>query len=280
MRPKQWLKNTLVVAAPLSAGTLLDPTIWGELALAFAMFCLAASGVYLLNDLLDVESDRLHPDKKSRPIASGRLPVRVAWPASIILLLVAAALPVVLGYSSLAAIVSIYIVLQVAYCIWLKHLAVIDLLVVSSGFLLRAIAGAAVIDVPLSQWFLLVMSFGSLFMVAGKRFSEKLHLAASGGATRRSLESYSLSYLRFVWSLSAGIALVAYSLWAFEIGGSSAANLTTVSIVPFGAALLRYAYSVDTGHAGAPEDTVLGDRQLLVLGVIWVLVFAAAVALR
>ena len=162
----------------------------------------------------------------------------------------------------------------------LKHMVVIDLVVVSSGFLIRAVAGAAALSIPLSQWFLLVASFGSLFMVAGKRYSEKLQHEDDGGATRRSLVGYSLSYLRFIWTLAASLALVSYCLWAFELGASDATPLAAISIVPFATALFRYAYSIDTGHAGAPEDTVLGDSQLLGLGLVWLVVFATAVTIR
>ncbi len=280
VRPKQWLKNVLVAAAPLAAGTLFEPDVWPLVIAAFVVFSLSASGIYLLNDLLDVEEDRAHPTKRFRPIASGALPIPVAWVASILLLLAAPAFSLAIGSWQLGALLAVYEITQIAYCIWLKHVVVIDLVIVSSGFLLRAVAGALVLDLALSQWFLLVMSFGSLFMVAGKRFSEKLKIDQTGGVTRRSLEGYSLGYLRFVWSLAAGIALIAYSLWAFELGERADFPWATISIVPFGTALLRYAYSVDSGHAGTPEDTVLGDRQLLALALLWLVSFSLTVLFR
>ncbi len=154
----------------------------------------------------------------------------------------------------------------------------IDLAVVSSGFLLRAVAGGVATAIPLSQWFLLVASFGSLFMVAGKRYSELKSLGVDAG-TRKSLERYSQSYLRFVWMLAAGTVLVSYSLWAFENRGDAWLGVpwTALSIAPFTLALLQYALEIDAGQAGEPEDIVLGDRILQALGVLWLILIAIAV---
>jgi decaprenyl-phosphate phosphoribosyltransferase len=169
------------------------------------------------------------------------------------------------------------VVLQVAYCLALKHQSVLDLAVVASGFLLRGIAGGVAAGLLLSQWFLLVAAFGSLFMVAGKRYSELQQVGDEAG-TRRTLQGYSLSYLRFVWSLSAGVAVTAYSLWAFELGEDHRAlPWATLSIVPFVLAILRYAVDVDKGAAGTPEEIVFRDRVLLALAVLWALTVAPGV---
>lgn len=279
LRPKQWIKNLLVITGPLAAGVLLDPSVWPLVVIAFGLFCASASGIYLVNDALDRNEDRLHPRKRHRPIASGALPLPLAVVAAAILL---AGAPIVAATFSwrLSLVLGVYEIVQLAYCFWLKHLVVIDLVVVSSGFVMRAIAGAVVADVALSQWFLLVMSFGSLFMVAGKRFSEKVRVDQSAGATRRTLDDYTPDYLRFVWSLAAGVALVAYSLWAFELGAKAEFPWSAISIVPFGAALLRYGFIVDAGRAGAPEETVLRDRQLTALAAIWLAAFVVVVATR
>jgi decaprenyl-phosphate phosphoribosyltransferase len=190
------------------------------------------------------------------------------------LALVAAAL---LTRPELAWVLASYVVVQLAYCFGLKNQPVLDLAVVASGFLLRGIAGGVAAGLLLSQWFLLVAAFGSLFMVAGKRYSE-LVLVGGLPETRRTLEEYSASYLRFVWSLSAGVACTAYSLWAFEMGASEkGAPWSTLSIAPFVLAILRYAVDVDRGAAGAPEEIVLRDRVLLGLGVVWVVMMTLAV---
>jgi len=278
LRPKQWLKNTLVVAAPLAAGVLTDPSTWIPLVVAFVTFSAASSGVYLVNDALDVESDRAHPTKRYRPIASGELRLPVAVAIACVLLVAAPVAAFFLVTPGLALVLVVYEVLQVSYCVWLKHIPVIDIVVVSSGFLIRAIAGAVAIQVPVSQWFLLVAAFGSLFMVAGKRYSEKLTHA--DGTTRRSLEHYSLSYLRFVWQLAVGLTLISYSLWAFEPDDFSTNPWPALTLIPFSLAALRYAFAIDRGTAGAPEDTVLSDRMLLSFGLAWVVLFAVSVAVR
>ena len=275
-RPRQWTKNVLVAAAPLAAGRLLEPAVLVGTLVAFAAFSLTASGVYLLNDVLDVEEDRRHPTKRNRPVAAGVLSPAVAVAASGVLL----GLGMVVGWlrnPGLGAVLTVYVVVQLGYVLWLKHEPVIDLVVVASGFLLRAVAGGTASDLVLSQWFLLVASFGSLFLVAGKRYSEIHNLGAEAG-TRRSLASYSESYLRFVWSMAAAITIVSYSLWAFQTNADHAGTpWAAVSIAPLVLALLRYAADIDRGTAAAPEDIVLRDRVLQTLGVAWAALVALAV---
>ena len=279
VRPRQWLKNVLVAAAPLAAGALFLPGVWLTVLVTFVIFCAASSGIYLVNDLLDVEADRAHPQKKFRPIASGELRVSTALALALVLLVAAPLAAWLLVSPGLLVVIVVYEIIQIAYCLFFKHVVVIDLVLVSSGFLIRAIAGAVALDIVVSQWFLLVAAFGSLFMVAGKRYSEKIQMEA-GGATRRSLEEYSASYLRFVWSMAAGLALISYSLWAFVLGDLQTHLLPAITIIPFTMATLRYAYSIDKGVAGAPEDTVLADRYLLSLGLIWVVLFGLSVVYR
>ncbi|MBO3083832.1 decaprenyl-phosphate phosphoribosyltransferase [Cellulomonas fengjieae] len=277
-RPRQWVKNVLVAAGPLAAGTIADADTVVAVLVAFVTFCAASSGIYMINDVLDREADRAHPVKKFRPIASGAVSVRLAVIVGVLLLLGAPAAAALLGYGVLAVVLAVYIVLQLSYCLWFKHQAVIDLAIVSSGFLLRAVAGGVAASVELSPWFLLVAAFGSLFMVAGKRYSE-VHLVGEGEAsTRRSLELYSASYLRFVWSIAGAATLTFYSLWAFSLERTNDL-LPQLSVVPFVVALLRYAVDIDRGAAGEPESIVLGDRTLQVLGVAWLAIFTASAAL-
>jgi len=278
MRPKQWVKNVLVGAAPLAAGRVLEGPVLRATLLAFVTFSVAAAGVYLVNDVRDLAADRAHPRKRFRPVAAGVVPAPLAAVVGAVLLVVAVGLAALLGNGALTGVVATYVVMSLAYCFFLKHQAVIDLAVVASGFLLRAMAGGVAAALPLSQWFLLVAAFGSLFMVAGKRYSEVLLVGEGAGATRRALEQYSASYLRFVWSLSAAVAVTAYSLWAFEIRGrSTGVPWAAISIAPFVLGMLRYAVDVDAGSAGDPEDIVLRDRVLQVLGVTWVGLIALSV---
>ncbi len=272
-RPRQWTKNVLVVLAPLAAGELFE--VVPQILVAFVAFTLAASAIYLVNDVLDVEADRLHPVKRNRPVAAGLVRPTTALVTAAVAALVAVALAALVDPDLLATVL-VYLALQLAYARWLKHVAVVDIAIVSSGFLLRAIAGGVAADVPLSQWFLLVAAFGSLFMVAGKRYSELMTLGAVSG-TRRSLGDYSDSYLRFVWSLAAAVTVTAYSLWAFELVPTGHVNWQAISIAPFVLGVLRYAVDVDRGLAGEPEDAIARDHVLQVVGVAWVVVFALGV---
>lgn len=277
MRPKQWVKNLLVFAAPIAAGVILSPAVLVSTLLAFAAFCAVSASIYLINDVRDVESDRQHPTKRLRPIAAGELSAPLALALAAVMLAVSLAI----GFSTaplLGVVLLTYWVLQVAYSLFAKHQPILDLAVVAAGFLLRAVAGGVAAGLPLSQWFLLVASFGSLFMVAGKRYSEMIQLGPDAG-TRASLERYTPTYLRFVWTTSASLVIMSYALWAFDLrpgSGTQLANIpwAQVSIAPFTLAMLRYAYEVDRGEAGEPEDVVLGDRTLQLLGLCWAIPIA------
>ncbi|MBF4461019.1 MULTISPECIES: decaprenyl-phosphate phosphoribosyltransferase [unclassified Rathayibacter] len=280
MRPRQWLKNVLVLAAPVASARIVEPPILLASLLAVVAFSLASSGGYLLNDLLDIESDRLHPTKRFRAIASGDLPLRVAWVASLVLMVVPMLVTFLAGYTWFALTLAAYLVMQVSYCIWLKHEPVLDILIVAGGFVLRAISGAAVADIPLTQWFLLAVSSGSLFMVAGKRYSEKLESEGREDShTRTTLAVYTPGYLRFVWSVAASLTMISYALWALFINGENSL-LSMASVLPFGAALFLYALDIERGRASTPEDIVLGNVRLLVCGGLWAALFIVAILTR
>jgi decaprenyl-phosphate phosphoribosyltransferase len=267
-RPRQWVKNILVLAAPIAGGIAFQPQAIVQMATSFVAFCLASSGVYLVNDVLDVEADRAHATKRKRPIASGELSVRAAWTTAAVLLPGALLVSALLNWQ-MVVIVTIYIAVQLWYCLGMKHEPVIELTSVASGFLLRAVAGGVATQVGLSQWFLIAAGFGSLFMAAGKRYAEKRLVLDTGVVIRPVLDHYTTTYLRFVWTLSAGVLVTTYSLWAFTLRQTSTNEWSVVSIVPFVMALLRYGVDVDSGSAGEPEEIVLRDRKLLVLGGIW-----------
>ena len=275
MRPKQWTKNLLVVAAPLAAGDLGDPGVLGPTVLAFVAFCAASSAVYLVNDCADLEGDRLHPRKRLRPIAAGELSVRAALVVAAALVVGSIALAFAARWEFVVLLVS-YIAVMVLYSLWLKHEPVLDLALVAGGFLMRAVAGGLAADIPISDSFLLVAGFGSLFIVAGKRYSE-LHTLGSEAGTRRSLVRYTDTYLRFVWSIAAAVTITAYCLWAFENSSPTGVPWHTLSIVPFVVGLLRYAVDIDAGEAAEPEDIVWGDRLLQGVGVVWLVVLSLGV---
>jgi len=284
-RPRQWTKNLLVFAAPAAAGVLDNTGPALDALIAFAAFCLAASGTYYINDARDAEADRLHPTKRNRPVASGVVPVTVAYVGGAVLLAASVALAFA-ATPELAATILGYVALTTAYSTVLKNVAVVDLVAVAAGFVLRAVAGAAATDVPISDWFFIVTSFGALFIVSGKRGAEASEMAAAtsadAGRFRAVLSAYSESYMAYLRSVTSGAVLVAYCLWAFE-KAESALNTSSIpwyqlSILPFVMAILRYALVLDKGDRGsAPEDIMLGDRTLQCIGVAWAIVFAIGV---
>ncbi len=280
IRPRQWVKNLLVFAAPLAALGGTDTydyrTVLWRVSIAFVVFCMAASSIYLVNDARDVEADRAHPTKRYRPIAAGVLPVGMAYGIAIALAVASLAISWWLT-PRLALVMAVYLIIQLAYCFGLKHQAVLDISILSSGFLIRAIAGGVAGGIPLSQWFLLVMAFGSLFMAAGKRYAELQLAERTGARIRKSLESYTSTYLTFVWTLSATAVVLCYGLWAFERDGNHP-SWFVISMIPFTVAILRYAVDVDGGVAGEPEEIALRDRVLQLLALAWIgTVIAAAV---
>ncbi|HET6773026.1 MAG TPA: decaprenyl-phosphate phosphoribosyltransferase [Acidimicrobiales bacterium] len=278
-RPKQWAKNVLVFAAPAAAGVLDNRQYAIDAAVAFVCFCLAASGTYYINDARDVEADRLHPRKRRRPVASGVVPVPVAYLGGIGLV----AAGVALGFTingALAATVGGYVALTTAYSSVLKHVAVVDLVAVAAGFVLRAVAGAAATNQHISNWFFIVTSFGALFMISGKRAAEAKEMGDGASDFRSVLAAYTTSYTAYLRSVSSGAVLVAYCLWAFEKAETVAATTVPwyqLSILPFVMAVLRYALVLDQGRGSAPEEIVLGDRPLQLIGIAWAVVFAIGV---
>ncbi|GAA2721996.1 decaprenyl-phosphate phosphoribosyltransferase [Actinocorallia aurantiaca] len=275
-RPKQWTKNVLVIAAPVAGGRIFEAGVAGRTLFVFVLFSMAASGIYFLNDALDVKADRAHPDKCRRPIAAGIVPLKVAYGLGIGLSLVPPLLAALLLNGSTALVLLVYSVVQILYCVHLKHVAVMDIAVVASGFLLRGIAGGAASLVAPSQWFLITVGFGSLFVVAAKRSSELASLGDQAQHTRKLLSEYSESYLRFVWQGAAALMTLSYCLWALESDDPDTATWRMISIVPMTLAVLRYALVVDRGEGGAPEDVLLGDRVILSLGALWGVAYGAS----
>jgi decaprenyl-phosphate phosphoribosyltransferase len=276
-RPKQWVKNVLVIAAPGAAGVLGDRTALFNTAIAFVCFCLAASSTYYLNDALDVDADRRHPTKRYRPVAAGEVAVRTAVIGGIVLIIASIALSFAARWQ-LSLVVGGYLLMTLAYSLWLKHEPVLDLACVASGFVLRTIAGGVAVGVAISPWFLIVAGSASLFMVTGKRHAEMIELGDRAGGHRATLTMYSSGFLSYVRAVASSVTILAYCLWAFE-KSSAVGNPVwfELSIVPFVLGILRYALLLEQGHGGAPEDLVLADRVLLGMGALWAISFAIAV---
>lgn len=280
MRPRQWVKNVLVVMAPAAAGTAFHLHVVERTAVAFVAFCLAASGVYLVNDLRDAAADRAHPTKRFRPIANGAVTTTLAASTAAVLICAALATATAVNWR-LGVVIALYVVQSMAYSFGCKQLSVIELGLVASGFVLRAIAGGVASNLPLSSWFLVVISFGALFVVVGKRLAEyQLDIGAS--LHRPVLETYTRSFLGAALILCAGVTVTGYCLWAFTpdktgLGVHHAALWIQLSVVPVVLAVLYVLLQLDAGRGGAPEDLVLKDRTVQALGLCWAMLVAIGV---
>jgi len=278
-RPKQWAKNVLVFAAPAAAGTLGHAdTLWRS-ALLFLAFCAAASGTYFWNDVLDVEADRLHPTKRHRPVAAGVVPLGRARLAGSALLATGVALGVAARWPA-GLVVAAYSAITLAYTFGLKHVVGLDLVAVAAGFVLRAVAGAVATRVPMSIWFVLCITFGSLFVVTGKRFAELHQHGDEAASMRPALAEYSPRLLRALLTTWFAATVVAYCLWAAaRAGDGSNSAVDALSVLPVVGALARYR-SVLAHSGGAPEEVFLHDRPLQVLLVCWAVLFGLGVQAR
>jgi len=276
MRPRQWTKNLAVFAAIVFSGQLFDPSTFGAVVLAFVALCLVSSGQYALNDALDADKDRQHPLKRNRPVAGGRVTHATALGISAVLVTLGLLLSAWLSPPFLMAVLG-YVVLQVLYALWLKNIGIVDMLAISAGFTIRAIAGALVITVPVSPWLVLCTGLLALFLAAAKRRHELVLLGGEASGHRPVLAEYSAELLdSFMVTLSAA-TITSYALYTFfESGAPGNTMMLTIPFVIYG--VLRYQYLVlheDSG--GRPEDVLLGDPPMMLDVALWVV--SAIVAL-
>lgn len=272
-RPRQWIKNLLVIAAPAAAGALGHDDVPVRVCLACAAFCMLASGIYAINDVRDAPEDRLHPRKRFRPVAAGEISPRVATVTGVGSIL--AGLLLCLGIRPLLALVALgYVVLTVSYTLVWRHIAGLDIAAIAGGFVLRAVAGGVAAPVTLSTWFLLVITSAAVLAAAGKRHAELQRPGRPAGHGRRTLRSYSPSALTAILIGSALAALIAYGAWAFAVPLVGGFPWRAVTIVPFAATLLRYGWHLRRRSGEAPEDVLLGDWRLQVLSLVWLVTFA------
>ena len=275
-RPRQWVKNLLVFGAPATGGVLDEPAALTSALLAFIAFCLASSGMYFINDVADKREDQEHPEKRHRAIASNVVSSRTGVAVGAISVVGSMVVAFAGGGLPLVSVIAGYVALVLTYTIFLRKVALLDLAAIAGGFLLRAVAGGVATGVALSEWFLIVASFGSLFLAAGKRHAEYIQLGGGGRNRRTTLGEYSESYLRYIQYTSSTIAIAAYTLWAFE-GSAGGTIWSALSIIPFVLGILRYGLLQEKGRGGTPEDAVLTDTSLLVFGASWVLLVALGV---
>lgn len=270
MRPRQWTKNGFVFFALIFDKQLfmLEPFL--KTLAGFFLFCLISSSVYLFNDIADIEADRKHPEKKHRPLASGKLSIGVATTAAVILAVTA----LVLGYllePLFAAAVAVYFVINLLYSRWLKHVPVLDVLIISAGFVLRVAGGVTLITVErFSPWLYVITVLFSLYLGFGKRRAEMSLLDKGAGSHRKVLDGYTLPLLDQYITIVSGMTIVTYSLYSFSAENlpENHSMMLTIPFVVYG--IFRYLQLIQTGHAaGSPEEVALKDRPLQATVILW-----------
>jgi len=279
MRPEQWLKNGFVLAPLVFSGMLDDTSVWARSAIAVAAFCAASSAVYLVNDVLDRNVDRRHPNKCNRPIASGEISIGTALVAAAFLVAAAMSAAWFLG-GWFPAVLGAYIGLVILYSAVLKRVVFVDVLVLAAGFVLRVVGGAVAIDVPVSRWLLLCAYLLALYLALGKRRSELALLGEAAGTHREVLGHYTLGLVDQVISVVLGATVLAYTLYTVapdtvaKVG--SEGLMITVPIVLYG--LFRYLYLLHSSElGGSPTRVLVTDRPLLITVVVWLGVAAIVI---
>ena len=270
LRPHQAAKNLFLYAALVFTGHLFNAAQFLRVTAAFLLFSLAAGSIYILNDLLDVEADRHHPKKRFRPLASGALPVGLARIALVVIMGGALAASAALSVK-LAIVIAAYLVLQIAYCFSLKHIVLLDVFAIAIGFVLRVVAGGAVIATPISQWLLLCTLQLALLLAIGKRRQELVSLGGSADKHRPVLQEYSVAFIDQMIIVVSAVTIVCYSVYSVESESAKAHPhlWLTVPIVIY--SVCRYLYLVyQKGEGGAPEDVLKKDRSMQVSILIWI----------
>ncbi|HLX59261.1 MAG TPA: decaprenyl-phosphate phosphoribosyltransferase [Ktedonobacteraceae bacterium] len=280
MRPRQWVKNLALFVGILFAQRLFSLPVFERAVVAFITYCLASSSVYLFNDLLDLENDRKHPAKSKRPLASGALPISWAVSAMFILVLATAVLTALIffipiqgqrdifaGYGGanvlFALTVATYLLLMALYSLRLKHVVLLDVFIIASGFVLRILAGTVVLPVVISPWLYLVTILLSLFIALNKRRNELMLLQGQASSHRQILKEYSLPLLDQLITIVTAATLMAYSLYTFQSSTGDHRLMITIPFVLYG--MFRYLYLVHMRmEGGSPEEVLLRDRHLLV----------------
>jgi 4-hydroxybenzoate polyprenyltransferase len=270
MRLRQWTKNSFVFFALIFDKQLFHIDAFIRTLEGFFLFCLISSAVYLFNDIADIEADRQHPEKKDRPLASGKLPVNIAVAAAVILAITSISLGYLLA-PVFALIVAIYFSVNLLYSNWLKHIPILDVLIVSSGFVLRVGAGVTLITVErFSPWLYMITVLFSLYIGFGKRRAEMSRLEQGAGAHRKVLDGYTIPLLDQYITIVSGMTIIAYSLYTFSAPNLPDNNsmMLTIPFVVYG--IFRYLQLIHTGHAaGAPDEVALKDRPLQVTVLLW-----------
>lgn len=265
LRMRQWLKNLMLFFPPFLGGTLFSHTLDGKILLPFGAFCLVSSSTYILNDIGDRETDRLHPDKRARPIASGEISVLSALILAIVLLVCGIAIARRIS-GTFFLLMMAYVAVSAAYSAALKNVVLLDIFCISAGFLLRLQAGGVAFDVAISEWLFLCVFLLSVFLSAGKRLAEKTRLGDAAHHHRKALLAYPKGFLEGTMYMVGGSVLVTYTMYV--ISRHSTLLLYSVPLCCFG--LLRYIYRIRAGKSGDPTESLVKDVPLLIVGLVWV----------
>lgn len=271
LRPKQWTKNGILFAALIFSKHAFELDYVLKVVAATAIFCVLSSVGYLFNDMLDIEADRLHPKKRNRPLASGRLPVRVA----VAFMVGGGGLALVGAYllSGWFLLLSVgYLILTTSYTLVIKHVVILDVMAIAAGFIVRAVAGAVAISVRISPWFLICTAFLALFLAISKRASERNLLEKGAGAHRKNLDEYSPELLDRMLNIASTGAIMSYALYTLDYPTHPDKPGWMMLTIPFSIyAIFRYQYLVSSrNEGGTPEQTLLTDRPLQVTIVLYV----------
>lgn len=269
-RPKQWTKNLVIFAAIIFSGKLFDPLLLTKTIIAFISMCFLSGAIYIFNDILDFKKDRHHPKKKHRPIASGKISLKTAFLGAAAFFVIAFSLGIIAGKGYLTA-AGAYLFLQIAYSSFLKNVVILDIISIAAGFVIRAVAGAWAIGVPISPWLLICAALLALFLASAKRKHELLLLKETSGNHRPVLSEYSIPLLDEISSTLSAATITTYALYTFfspaQKGGYM---MLTIPFVVYG--ILRYQYLIHTkNEGGSPEDVLLKDKPTIINILLWIL---------
>jgi decaprenyl-phosphate phosphoribosyltransferase len=282
-RPRQWSKNVLVFAAPAAAVVAGRHVESSAVVLAAVCFCAVSAGTYLLNDTIDAEADRLHPAKRLRPVAAGELRPALALLSGAVLLAAGVGGGFALSGAALAAVLAGYGAVSLAYSLVLKQVPVVELLCISSGFVLRTVAGGVAAAIPISPWFFVVACSGSILVASGKRTAELMALGESGSRHRAALGWYRASFLAQMRRGAAAVTVASYGIWAITHsplapGRRDDGLFMLLSVVPFAVSVVLIERALAAGEGGAPEELPLKNRLLQAAGAFWALCLLVAFA--
>lgn len=270
MRPRQWYKNLVIFIGIVFSLKLLNLSLWIDVIAAFAVFCVLSGSLYLINDVIDVEKDKNHPKKRNRPIASGKLKTRDALISAVILIIIALGVSYLINILFIAAALAFFVLILV-YSLFLKHLIIVDMMIISTGFVIRAIAGCIAVGVLVSSWLIICAFLLALFLAIGKRRHELVVLGKNAGNHRKILDGYSTEMLDQMMNITTSALIMSYSIYAFFTG-----KIFIMVTIPFAFyGLFKYIYMVHTENFGGEPEMLFKDKGMLLSMALWAILVIA-----